>query len=182
MRRHGFSLIELLITVAIVGILAAIAVPSFAAAVARTRQAEGKAGLAAIHTLEVGYFAEESRFGSLSEIGFVNEGAGRYGYVIADGSFVPPAVDGNTGAGDLNPISGDGGTAFFEFRRISTAMSGPGSSSGAAKGYGTGNPHYTGSSFEAVAVGSISGAPLPNDLDIWSIDNYRSLQNINPGF
>jgi len=179
-RSHGFSLIELLITVAIAGILAAIAVPSFAAAVAKSRQVEAKAGLSAIHTLQIGFFAEGTRFGSLTEIGFVNEGAGRYGYVIASDSSIPPAVDGNTGAGDLNPISGDGGIEFFDFPTSGLGAGGMGS--GAEMGYGTGNPHYTGSSFEAVAVGAISGAPLPNNLDIWSIDNYRILQNINPGY
>lgn len=52
---HGFTLIELMITVAIVGILAAIAIPSFKRYVAKSRTAEAKANLGTIFTCEVVY-------------------------------------------------------------------------------------------------------------------------------
>jgi type IV pilus assembly protein PilA len=59
-RSAGFTLIELMIVVAIIGILAAIAVPNFLRFALRAKSAEGKATLAAIRTAEEAYYAEFS--------------------------------------------------------------------------------------------------------------------------
>ena len=59
--KKGFTLIELMIVVAIIGILAAIAIPNFLRFQLKSKTSEAKVNLAAIRTAEESYLAE---FGS----------------------------------------------------------------------------------------------------------------------
>ncbi len=61
-KKQGFTLIELMIVVAIIGILAAIAIPNFIKFQLRAKAGEGKLNLAAIRTAQESYFAEIGTF------------------------------------------------------------------------------------------------------------------------
>lgn len=73
--QNGFTLIELMITVAIIGVLAAIAIPNFLSYQARARQSEARAVLSGIYVQEQNYFVNHDRYGSLRELAFTYAGA-----------------------------------------------------------------------------------------------------------
>jgi type IV pilus assembly protein PilA len=69
-KQEGFTLIELMIVVAIIGILAAIAIPNFLTYQLKSRQSEAKTNLQAIKTSEVSFQAERGCYvGIAVEVG-----------------------------------------------------------------------------------------------------------------
>ncbi len=79
--QKGFTLIELMIVVAIIGILAAIAIPNFLRYQAKSRQSEAKTNLAGIFVAETSFFGEQGRYSDMNQIGFGLAGSSnRYWY------------------------------------------------------------------------------------------------------
>jgi prepilin-type N-terminal cleavage/methylation domain-containing protein len=121
LRRNGFTLIELMIVVVIIGILAAIAVPLFANSARSSREAEAKPLLRQIYTLEQRYLARTGAYTAdmaLLEGGATLAISGRYftyslaahasGFCIA----ATPSAAGVTAG--LDPQSMDANRNFYE--------------------------------------------------------------------
>jgi len=83
--KRGFTLIELMIVVAIIGILAAIAIPNFIRFQARSKQGEAKSNLKSMFTAERSFYQEKDRYsGLVDEIGFAPERGNRFVYRLGD--------------------------------------------------------------------------------------------------
>jgi type IV pilus assembly protein PilA len=87
LKQRGFTLIELMIVVAIIGILAAIAIPNFIKFQARSKQSEAKTNLKSLFTAQKAYFGERDQFLTRGDIiGWSPEQSNRYYYrLLASG-------------------------------------------------------------------------------------------------
>ncbi len=85
--RGGFTLIELMVVVAILGIVSTIAIPNYLRYQAKSRQTEGRVNLGAVFVSELAYFAERSQFGTFQQIGFtIAAKTNRYAYRVGAGA------------------------------------------------------------------------------------------------
>ena len=83
MLRKGFTLVELMIVVAVIGLLAALAIPNFIRFQAKSKQSEVKGNLKAAFTCERAYYQEHSTYTSCTmKIGFAPERGNRYRYTL----------------------------------------------------------------------------------------------------
>jgi type IV pilus assembly protein PilE len=82
----AFTLTELLVVLAIIGILLLIALPNLMPLISKTRGTEAKQNLTYIHSLEKSWYMEHSKYSAdLKELGFEleNEGEAQYRYEIS---------------------------------------------------------------------------------------------------
>ena len=80
---RGFSLLEVMIVVVIIGILATLAYPSLDAYLQRSKQTEAKVSLSAIYTAQKIYFATNQTYAdSLSKLDVKLENGGNERYTI----------------------------------------------------------------------------------------------------
>jgi type IV pilus assembly protein PilA len=80
--KKGFTLIELMIVVAIIGILAAIAIPNFLKFQAKSKQSEAKTNLKGVYTAETGYFGENNSYSGFDAINWEPVGSARYHFTL----------------------------------------------------------------------------------------------------
>ena len=108
-KQTGFTLIELMVVVVIVGVLAAFAIPNFLRYRVQAMQAEARSNLGTIFVGEVSFFTERKEFGNFTDIGFAitQGGTNRYTYRTGLGSANGLGLNGGNlcgGAGSCDTI------------------------------------------------------------------------------
>ena len=70
--QKGFSIIELMVVVGIIGILTSIGLPKMQVFLAKAKRAEVKTSLGAYRTFQEAYYADTNSYGNLNLIGYTN--------------------------------------------------------------------------------------------------------------
>lgn len=164
----GFSLVELMVVVAIIGILASIAIPSVNKYMAKARQTEAKTNLSSLYTAEKAFAAEFNTYDTtFSVVGLKPEGKMRYNFGFATASGLDLTLYGYTAA--VTDTSIDATTSCASTGTC-TMMAG---SEGAM-------PASTAdtATFTAGAVGRISTG---GSDDVWTVNQNKDFQNVSDG-
>jgi len=160
----GFTLIELMIVVAIIGILASIAIPNFLAYQARARQAEARTDLGAVFVSETAFFGENNRFSDFATVGYSPTAtSNRYTYRSPNAA----GTAGSTGA--------QGADLFATLAGAATAggviVTDP---AGTAVSNATLPAAGVAAAFTATASGNIDG---DSTTDHWFVNDVKALTN-----
>lgn len=202
MTEKGFTLVELMIVVAIIGILAAIAIPNFQKYQAKARQKEAQIALASVYTAEASVKGENGSYTScLKQAGYAPDGIKRYysvgfaaggGGVVGGTSCNAPGVAGGAPCNDLRVV-GIGSVAatcgssdaaygntvgvsdinYAATMKVLATSSSDGASIGTAATVGVNAGGFT-----AGATGSVSQSATN---DTWTMTEGKSLVNTVSG-
>lgn len=172
----GFTLVELMVVVAIIGILSAIAIPNFKKYQAKSKQSEAKIQLAAVYSVEIGANSDFDTFATcIGSLGFDTPPRGYYavGFGADEATTRGYVVQRNN-----NVATSCSATAFFILPGTLLEAE-KGNADVAATNLATYDTPPTEDTFKATAVGNIS---RDQAFDHWSINETKALVNELAGF
>lgn len=188
-QQEGFTLVELMVVVAIIGILSAVAIPNFKTYQSKSRTSEARLQLSSLYTAEVAFASDYDNYATcLEDMGYTPggdsgnnfNGANRY-YGVGFASAVPTGQVADNVNGSICVQSSN--FQYFTGLRVTSGISADTSAFVTAADVTVlGN----GTSFNAQAVGPVhsdftanSGA---NGMDVWQIDEFKALTHERQGY
>jgi type IV pilus assembly protein PilA len=162
---RGFTLIELMIVVAVVGLLVALAGPAYSRYQAKTRQSEAKINLAHVYSSEKSFYSEYSSYiSSFDALQFMPEGFRRY-YTIGWNADMTTTISG---------YAGTYGTPRYDSQNTASTF---GCSPATAAPLLPAPVLSNSQTFLAGAAGEVL---VGYGCDVWTIDETKNLINSKP--
>jgi type IV pilus assembly protein PilA len=179
----GFSLVELMVVVAIIGILASLAIPSVGKYMAKARQSEAKTQLSSMYTAEKAFYAEYTGYHSMfGAIGYSPEGKLRYMVGMGDGGANEAGVA--NGYTTTPAAPGNVRTSIAYCGAAGAMLNGCSTLNGAdntpAAGY-TLPATATGPGAAATFIAGAHAIVYKSQVDEWTINQDKVLLNSAPG-
>lgn len=167
----GFTLVELMVVVAIIGILATVAVPNFKRYQAKAKTSEAKLILASVYSAETAFMGEWDTYSTcLRSMGISRPAKGYYVFGFTTDNTGTNGVASQNGA-----VCTDGGHQISP--TITIAVGGASAVVGDIK---LSTVSTNGDVFWVGAAGKISSDNTARDL--WRINENKILANTTPGF
>ena len=189
--QKGFTLIELMIVVAIIGILAAIAIPNFLTYQLKSRTSEAKTNLQAIKTSEIAFQGERGCFIGAMGPGTTAATPPAAGGVLWNGVSVAlapstPAINATLCATVFVGTYGDmgfapSGTVRYQYDSFAGAITAPAASATACVVALTANA-TPGAGFTAQATGDLDGTGALANFGIYRTAEVSQVVDCNPTF
>lgn len=175
---QGFSLVELMVVVAIIGILAALSVGQVSKQIAKSRQSEAKTTLASLYTAEKSIYAEFAGYtSSFTQAAFGVDGNVRYDMGFG-AKTVLTAANGYTGA----DAAGNGPMAAKAFCIANAAACTLISTNGKTPNPPAATAAIANAAAPATFIAEAHSFIYQGNLDdVWQINQSKQITNSNAG-